>query len=509
MGTSKTNISKINKYVKGRLNAPDMHQLERETYEDAFLNEAMEGYEELAQDDHEKTLADLKTLLHKRAAKEKRGRLIMWRMLPIAASVMIMLGAGYWFFKPEPVENQSIQTKSKNSKSQIAVSKKAAPKITPKERKLTADVNIEPMPIKEPESVLKEVVIAGNPSIKYKTDTVEYIASDYKVRKNASVDEMLKKAEGFEVGTDGSLTFNGTAVSKARLNGKDYSGGDVAQAIQSLPADIIEKLQVVDDYGDQAGRTGIKSGDATKVLNLTTSTDKNKFSASGYFMSEPIFYSPQVIYKTDTIEYVTNNYPIQNEAKIIHVINRLPGFELDSSLLYFQAKLIKKIKINGKENRAKDMLEVTRKLPADILEEVQVIDDYGDVAGITSIKTGEPEKIINLVVRDIKNRRLPWAIDRRGVLMPGDTIAKPKPAIGWKKYSDYVRSNAATADKLSDEIMVFFYVAPDGTISNIQAVSYSSGIQYAKAISIIKNGPRWLGYSEPRQVWLKVRLPKK
>ncbi|MGY3214674.1 outer membrane beta-barrel protein [Mucilaginibacter sp. HD30] len=123
--------------------------------------------------------------------------------------------------------------------------------------------------------LLKEVVINGTPAITYKTDTVEYRASDYKVRANATVDEMLKKAEGFEVGTDGSLTFNGTAVSKARLNGKDYSGGDVAQAIQSLPADIIEKFQVVDDYGDQAGRTGIKNGDAQKVLNLTTRADRS------------------------------------------------------------------------------------------------------------------------------------------------------------------------------------------------------------------------------------------
>ena len=123
--------------------------------------------------------------------------------------------------------------------------------------------------------LLKEVVINGTPAITYKTDTVEYRATDYKVRANATVDEMLKKAEGFEVGTDGSLTFNGTSVTKARLNGKDYSGGDVAQAIQSLPADIIEKFQVVDDYGDQAGRTGIKTGDAQKVLNLTTRADRS------------------------------------------------------------------------------------------------------------------------------------------------------------------------------------------------------------------------------------------
>nr|WP_294793899.1 hypothetical protein [uncultured Mucilaginibacter sp.] len=271
MGTSKTNISQINKYVKGRLNAQDMHQLERETYDDAFLNEAMEGYEELASDDHEETLADLKKQLHKRAAKEKKGSIIMWRLLPIAASVLLLLGAGYWFLKPDPAKNQNIQIKPKDSKSQNTLSKNAAPKTTPTDRKFMTDASIESKNIETPEPVLRQITIEAPPLIKYKTDTVEYIASDYKVRANASVDEMLKKVEGFEVDTNGSITFNGQSVTKARLNGKDYSGGDVSQAIKSLPADIVEKFQIVDDYGDQARKTGIKSGDADKVLVFATS----------------------------------------------------------------------------------------------------------------------------------------------------------------------------------------------------------------------------------------------
>ncbi len=122
---------------------------------------------------------------------------------------------------------------------------------------------------------LNEVKINGTPSITYKTDTVEYKASDYKVRENATVDELLKKMEGMEVGSDGTLTHQGQQVTKARLNGKDYAGGDVAQAIQNLPADIVDKVQIVDDYGDQAGRTGIKDGDPTKVLNITTRADRS------------------------------------------------------------------------------------------------------------------------------------------------------------------------------------------------------------------------------------------
>jgi hypothetical protein len=134
---------------------------------------------------------------------------------------------------------------------------------------------LDPVVLKTATNMLNTVNINGTPSITYKIDTVEYRASDYKVRENATVDELLKKMEGFEVGSDGTVTHQGQQIMKARLNGKDYAGGDVAQAVQNLPADIVEKIQVVDDYGDQAARTGIKDGDPQKVLNITTRADRS------------------------------------------------------------------------------------------------------------------------------------------------------------------------------------------------------------------------------------------
>ncbi|TSJ43463.1 outer membrane beta-barrel protein [Mucilaginibacter corticis] len=137
------------------------------------------------------------------------------------------------------------------------------------------NVVLDPIVLKTESNQLATVNINGTPSVTYKEDTVEYRASDYKVRENATLDELLKKMEGMEVGTDGSLTHQGQQVVKAKLNGKEYAGGSVAQAIQNLPADIIEKVQIVDDYGDQAARTGIKDGDPQKVLNVTTKADRS------------------------------------------------------------------------------------------------------------------------------------------------------------------------------------------------------------------------------------------
>ncbi|MDB5157966.1 MAG: hypothetical protein JWR50_2673 [Mucilaginibacter sp.] len=134
---------------------------------------------------------------------------------------------------------------------------------------------LDPITLKTETNQLNEVKINGTPSVTYKTDTVEYRASDYKVRANATLDELLKKMEGMEVGSDGSLIHQGEAVVKAKLNGKEFAGGSVAQALKNLPADIVEKLQIVDDYGDQAARTGIKTGVPQKILNITTKPDRS------------------------------------------------------------------------------------------------------------------------------------------------------------------------------------------------------------------------------------------
>ncbi len=144
-----------------------------------------------------------------------------------------------------------------------------------KQNDLLPRIVMDPILLKEESNTLNTVVINGTPSITYKTDTVEYKASDYVVRKNATVDELLKKMEGMEVGADGTLVHQGETVARAKLNGKEYLGGDIANAIKNLPAEIVDKIQIVDDYGDQAARTGVKDGDPQKILNITTRTDKS------------------------------------------------------------------------------------------------------------------------------------------------------------------------------------------------------------------------------------------
>jgi hypothetical protein len=140
-------------------------------------------------------------------------------------------------------------------------------------------LEVPPVKLMPESNTLDAVVISGVPPVKVMEDTVSFNAAAFPVRAGDAVDEVLKKLPGIKVDKDGNVTNQGTPVTKIRVNGKDFFGTDVATAIKNLPADIIKNLQFIDDYGDQAKLTGIKTGEPEKILNLTIQEDKKK----GYF----------------------------------------------------------------------------------------------------------------------------------------------------------------------------------------------------------------------------------
>lgn len=124
--------------------------------------------------------------------------------------------------------------------------------------------------LKEASHMLGEVsVVAVKTPIKVMEDTVEYNADSYHTQPNAVVEDLLKRLPGVEVGTDGSITANGKTVSKFLVNGKEFFSDDPQVASKNLPANMIDKLQVVDRKSDMARLTGIDDGEDETVINLT------------------------------------------------------------------------------------------------------------------------------------------------------------------------------------------------------------------------------------------------
>ena len=122
---------------------------------------------------------------------------------------------------------------------------------------------------------LQEVFVSV-PPIMVKEDTVEYKADSFRLKPNAMVEDLLKKMPGIDVDKNGNITAQGKTVTKVKVNGKDFFSGDPKTATRELSADMIDKVQVIDDYGDMANASGIKDGEPDKVINLQLKKEKNR-----------------------------------------------------------------------------------------------------------------------------------------------------------------------------------------------------------------------------------------
>lgn len=117
------------------------------------------------------------------------------------------------------------------------------------------------------------------PPIVVKKDTLEFNASSFKVVENAVVEDLLKKLPGVEVDKAGTVKAQGETITKVKVDGKEFFGNDPLLATKNLPADMIDKIQIIDELSDQAQFTGIDDGSRTKIINITTRKEKK----NGYF----------------------------------------------------------------------------------------------------------------------------------------------------------------------------------------------------------------------------------
>jgi hypothetical protein len=154
----------------------------------------------------------------------------------------------------------------------------------PIRRRFTLDntndpVFLKPVVLKNSTTMLGLVTISEIIPVKIKEDTVEFATAAYKVRDGAPIEDVIKKVPGADVDKDGNITFRGKSVTKVRVNGKEFFGGDLKTATQNLPADAVQSVQMVNDYGDQANLTGIKTGEPETILNINIKPSRNH----GYF----------------------------------------------------------------------------------------------------------------------------------------------------------------------------------------------------------------------------------
>ena len=100
-------------------------------------------------------------------------------------------------------------------------------------------------------------------------DTVAYNAAAFKVASDADVEGLIKKMPGITV-TNGQVEAQGEQVKKIFVDGKEFFGEDVSTALNSLPAQAVDRVEVFNKLSDNAEFSGMDDGEGYKAINIVT-----------------------------------------------------------------------------------------------------------------------------------------------------------------------------------------------------------------------------------------------
>ena len=123
---------------------------------------------------------------------------------------------------------------------------------------------------------LKELTIQTNQiRVEQKGDTTSINADAYKVNRDATAEDLVKKMPGITV-ENGTVKAQGEDLKKVLVDGKEFFGDDAQMALRNLPAEVVDKVQIFDRMNDQSQFTGFRDGNTDKTMNITTKNGKNQ-----------------------------------------------------------------------------------------------------------------------------------------------------------------------------------------------------------------------------------------
>ena len=141
---------------------------------------------------------------------------------------------------------------------------------------MTGSTDVGTLYLSESARLLNEVTINMRPPVgKQLGDTTQFNAAAFQTMKDASAQDLIEKMPGMSA-EDGDLQAQGEAVAQILVDGKPFFGTDVQAALQNLPAEIIQNIQVFDKLSDKAELSGFDDGERLKTINIITKPNSRK-----------------------------------------------------------------------------------------------------------------------------------------------------------------------------------------------------------------------------------------
>ena len=118
-------------------------------------------------------------------------------------------------------------------------------------------------------SELDGVELVYEMPVTVKGDTIIYNADSFTNGTERKLGDVMKKLPGVEVNEDGEIEVEGKTVTKVMVEGKDFFDGDSKLATKNIPADAVDKIEVLRNYNEVDQMRGVGNDQENVAINLS------------------------------------------------------------------------------------------------------------------------------------------------------------------------------------------------------------------------------------------------
>ena len=144
-------------------------------------------------------------------------------------------------------------------------------KITTTKENMTFDIVLTGSNTIETVEIVKEM------PVRISGDTIIYNSDSFTNGTEKKLEDVLKKLPGVSVNKDGEIEVEGKKVQKVMVEGKDFFDGDTKIATKNIPADALDKIQVLRNYNEVSNLKGLENNEDNVAINIKLKEGKKNF----------------------------------------------------------------------------------------------------------------------------------------------------------------------------------------------------------------------------------------
>ncbi|MBX2829196.1 MAG: carboxypeptidase-like regulatory domain-containing protein [Flavobacteriaceae bacterium] len=131
--------------------------------------------------------------------------------------------------------------------------------------------------LKQSAAQLEGVEIVYEMPVTVKGDTIVYNADSFNRGDEKKLGDVMKNLPGVEINDDGEIEVEGKTVQKVMVEGKDFFDGDSKLATKNIPADAVDKVEVLRNYNEVDQMRGLGNDQDNVAINIKLKEGKKKF----------------------------------------------------------------------------------------------------------------------------------------------------------------------------------------------------------------------------------------